>query len=298
MEFQYKTLKRTLFERYGCRVGKICIDGGFTCPNRDGKCGVGGCIFCGERGSGEHITEGTPIRSQVERFLSFPAAERYSLYIAYFQNFTNTYAPPEVLRSRFGEALIDERIRVLDIGTRPDCVDEERADVLADFKTEKLSVWCELGLQTSNDATAALINRGYKSERFTDAVKILRERGIDVVVHMIIGLPNETERDVDATVDFINAHDVSGVKIHSLYVMRGTALEKMYAEGRYTPMAMEYYVSAASRAISRLRPDITLHRVTGDCPRGLLVAPEWTTRKSEVISRINMTVEKMQRETL
>ncbi len=294
MDKRYNTLSAYLREKYGGRLGKICLDGGFTCPNRDGTCGVGGCIFCGERGAGEHIKP-APIREQVRAYLSSPAASKYSGYIAYFQNFTNTYAPPEILRKRYAEALCDPQIRVLAVGTRPDCVDEPRADVLMEF-TSGLDVWCELGLQTASDKTARFINRGYETSRFSDAVNLLHSRGINVVVHIMIGLPSgESEREgadeIFETVRLINSLPVFGVKLHSLYVMRGTRLCGIMERGGYQPLEMDEYVRLAAEAISRLRPDIILHRVTGDCPRSLLAAPDWNTSKSAVIAGIDAYLE-------
>ncbi len=294
MTKRYNTLSAYLRENYGGRLGKICIDGGFSCPNRDGTCGVGGCIFCGERGAGEHIKP-APIGEQVRAYLASPAAAKYGGYIAYFQNFTNTYAPPGVLRERYAEALCDHRIRVLAVGTRPDCVDAERADVLTGFSADR-DVWCELGLQTASDETARFINRGYETARLADAIDILSKRGIKTVIHIIIGLPRarslrEGERELCETIRLINSLPVFGVKIHSLYVMRGTRLCELWERGEYQPFEMDEYVRLAAEAISRLRPDIILHRVTGDCPRPLLAAPDWNTRKSEVISRIDAYLE-------
>ncbi len=294
MEKRYNTLSSELRRRYGSRLGKICIDGGFTCPNRDGTCGTGGCIFCGERGSGEHITPST-IENQVRSYLASPAASKFGGYIAYFQNFTNTYEDPGVLRGRYSEALVDPRIRVLSVGTRPDCVDRERADVLAEFLQGR-DVWCELGLQSASDKTARFINRGYDTARFGNAVDLLRSRGIEVIAHIIIGLPNgvrsrEGERELAETVRLINSLPVSGVKIHSLYVMKQTRLCELYESGGYEPLSLEEYVSLASFAICRLRPDIVLHRVTGDCPRALLAAPSWNAYKTRVISSLDSYLE-------
>lgn len=287
----YYNLSTYLRNIYGHRLGKICIDGGFTCPNRDGTCGVGGCIFCGERGAGEHIVK-DGITAQTRRYLDSPAAGKYAEYIAYFQNFTGTYAPPETLRERYASALIDPRIRVLAVGTRPDCVDGERADVLASFINDRRDVWCELGLQSSSDETARFINRGYETARFVEAVQMLHSRGIKVVAHMIIGLPRaegvrEGEDDVKATVDLLNSLPVFGVKIHSLYVIRGTRLDSLYERGGYEPLTLDEYAALATLAISRLRPDIVLHRITGDCPRGLLAAPDWAADKRAVTDAIN-----------
>lgn len=280
----YRNLSGHLRERYGRKITKICIDGGFTCPNRDGRCGVGGCIYCGERGAGEHIDASVGIRGQVEEHLAHTRDDGRG-FVAYFQNFTNTYAPVDVLRSRYDAALISDRIVALAIGTRPDCIDEEIAELIASYK-ERVDVWVELGLQTASDETARVINRGYKTEVFTRAVEMLHSRGIEVVAHMIIGLPGEGVREADATVDLLNSCRVEGVKLHSMYVSRGTELEQMYLRGEYVPLTEDEYVGTAARCIARLRPEAVLHRITGDCPAGLLVAPMWNGEKDRVIRRI------------
>lgn len=284
---KYNILSPYLRSKYdGMRVGKICIDGGFTCPNRDGTCGIGGCSFCGERGAGEHIDGTASIEAQARAFLASPSAEKAGVYVAYFQNFTNTYASVEVLRERYSAALIDDRIRVLAVGTRPDCIDEERADLLGEF-TRTHDVWCELGLQTSNDETARRFNRGYATSRFTEAVKLLDARGIEIIAHVIIGLPGESAEDVYETIRFVNSHSVKGLKLHSLYVTEGTPLCEMYRRGEYAPMEMEDYIKTAAGAICRVRPDIIFHRVTGDAPHDLLVAPMWNLEKNRVVTLID-----------
>ena len=198
----YNNLSGYLKEKYGKRVRKICIDGGFTCPNRDGKIGTGGCIYCSERGSGEHISAGVEIRAQVMGALASASCD--DRFIAYFQNYTNTYAELGVLRERYDAALIDERIKVLAIGTRPDCIDEEVAALIASYK-EKVDVWVELGLQTASDTTAKIINRGYTNECFERAIGILKAYGIKIIVHMIIGLPGEEGRDALESAKYIGA---------------------------------------------------------------------------------------------
>ena len=284
----YNNLAAYLKAKYGTKVSKICIDGGFGCPNRDGKCGTGGCIYCGERGAGEHIDPKLSIREQVSAQLA--RAGEDSRYIAYFQNFTNTYAPIDVLKERYDSALADERIIALAIGTRPDCVSEDVAELIASYK-ERVDVWVELGLQTASDLTARVINRGYETEVYRRAAQILTSHGIPFVTHMIIGLPGEGQRDIDRTVDLINECGSWGVKIHSIYVMEGTRLAQMYRLGEYTPLSLDEYVSLAARTITRLRPDMTVHRITGDCPDGLLVAPEWNRDKNKVIDLIRKKLE-------
>ena len=279
----YNNLSSYLKERYGKKIKKLCIDGGFSCPNRDGRCGVGGCIFCGERGAGEHIDPTLSIAEQVRTGLERGTGDGY---IAYFQSFTNTYAPPSVLRERYDAALTDERIVALAIGTRPDCIDEEIAALIAEYKS-RLDVWVELGLQTSSDKTAKRINRGYDGDTFERAMEILTRYGIPTVVHLIIGLPGEGDAELADTVDFINRFPLLGVKIHSLYVSEGTRLAEEYRRGEFTPISMDEYVERAVYVITHISPDITVHRLTGDCPKGMLVAPEWNVKKNEIIAAIN-----------
>lgn len=279
----YNNLSGYLRRKYGKRLSKICIDGGFSCPNRDGTCGEGGCIYCGERGAGEHIEPSASICEQVKNALV--EADTDELFIAYFQNFTNTYAPVSVLKERYDAALIDERIKILSIGTRPDCISEEIAELIASYK-EKCDVCVELGLQTANDETADVINRGYHRDTFERAMEILKKYDIPVVIHLIVGLPGESFEDVKETVKYINGFDIFGLKIHSIYVMNGTRLAEMYASGEYTPPTMAEYVDSAVYILTHISPAIVVHRITGDCPRDMLVAPAWNANKHEVINAI------------
>ncbi len=280
----YNNLSSYLKNKYGGRLTKICVDGGFTCPNRDGTVGHGGCIYCSGRGSGDHITEGMPIAEQVRLGLANAGAS--ARFIVYFQNFTNTYETCEALRVRYDAALIDERIAVLAIGTRPDCIDEEKAALIASYK-DRVDVWVELGLQCASDSIAAVINRGYETAVYRRACEILRAAEIPFVTHIMIGLPGESEADVLETVREVNESAPFGVKIHSVYVPCGTELERMYLRGDYIPLTLDEYASRAATAISHLTPDTVLHRITGDCPAGMLVAPMWNADKFAVIEAIN-----------
>ena len=280
----YNNLSGYLKTKYGKRLKKICVDGGFSCPNRDGTKGVGGCIYCSERGSGEHICGSMSIRAQVEKALG--SAKSDDLFIVYFQNFTNTYAPVDVLRSRYDEALIDERIKILAIGTRPDCITEEIAELISSYKN-RVDVWVELGLQTASDETAKEINRGYESSVYTEAVGILRKHKIDTVTHLMIGLPGENDENLRKTVELVNSVGSWGVKIHSVYVPKGTMLAKMFSEGKYVPIDIETYVNRVVYTLTHIAPCVVVHRITGDCPRELLVAPEWNSDKNAVIEKIN-----------
>ena len=270
-------------QKYGRRFQKICIDGGFSCPNRDGTCGVGGCIFCGERGAGEHINPGESIRRQTERALN--NGSRDDIFIAYFQNFTNTHGSLTTLKERYDAALIDERIKVLAIGTRPDCIDKERADLLASYK-DRCEVWVELGLQTVDDEIAEGINRGYKTERFNEAVALLKEREIEVIAHVIFGLPGASKESDAETIDYVARSGVDGVKIHSIYVMKGTNLELTYNEGKYEPPTLEDFVERAVYAVRHLPSNMVIHRLTANCQRDLLVAPTWND-KNLMLDKIN-----------
>lgn len=284
----YNNLSSYLRKKYGEPVGKICIDGGFSCPNRDGTKSVGGCIFCGERGAGEHIDPLTSIRSQVESFLS--RQHKADKYIAYFQNFTNTYAPVHVLKQRYDEALIDPRIVILDVGTRPDCINIQNVNLLADYN-RRYEVWVELGLQTANDTTAQCINRGYNRNAFERAVELLHDAGIQTVVHLIAGLPGETHKDVQETVSYLNNFPIWGIKLHCLYVMQGTELERLYRLGRFVPQSMDDYVQDAVYVLTHINPHVIIHRLTGDCPPNLLVAPEWNKMKNDILRSINESMQ-------
>lgn len=288
----YNNLSGYFREKYGKRLSKICIDGGFDCPNRDGKVGFGGCIYCGERGAGEHIDCTKSIGDQVR--IALADAEEDELFVAYFQNFTNTYATVDVLKERYDAALIDKRIKILAIGTRPDCITEEIAKLIASYK-DRVDVWVELGLQTSSDKTADIINRGYHKEVFKEAMDILNRHGIPVVVHLIVGLPGEGMEEIRQTVEYINGFDIFGLKIHSIYVMEGTRLCQMYKSGEYTPPSQAEYVESVCYILTHISPKIIVHRLTGDCPRDMLVAPNWNKNKSETINNI---VFNLQRENL
>ena len=251
MKHPYYTMNQLMHEHYGQKIRKICIDGGFTCPNRDGTCGTGGCTFCGARGAGEQLDPTKTIREQAETVLSKAAPD--SAWIVYFQNFTNTYAPVSVLRERYDAALIDDRIKVLDIGTRPDCITEDIAALLAEY-AKKYEVWVELGLQTANDATADRINRGYHLPCFLNAVRLLKQYGLPVIVHVILGLPGETRDDVLHTIRTVNSVSADGIKIHSLFIMKDTVLAEQYQAGEFTPISMQTYIDWAIEALTHLSP--------------------------------------------
>ena len=282
---RYKHLNKYLKDKFGERTLKICLDGGFTCPNRDGRVGYGGCAFCSERGSGEHIIADN-ISNQVKNYFTSYKAERANKFIAYFQNFTNTYDSIENLKMKYGAALIDDRIVALAIATRPDCISEDVCKLLKSY-SEKYYVWVELGLQTSNENTGKIINRCYTDEQFSAAVSLLNKYNIDVVTHIMVGLPGENFDDIKNTVNFINNHSIQGLKIHSTYVVKNTRLADMYFNGKYTPISLEYYLDCASYILTHISPDIIIHRVSGDAPKDLLIAPDWNLHKKWIINGLD-----------
>ena len=282
---RYNHLNTYLKDKFGERTLKICVDAGFTCPNRDGTKSVGGCIFCGERGSGEHL-KNIDIADQVKQHLESYRGERANKFIVYFQNFTNTYDTLENLKKKYDSALIDKRIVGIQIATRPDCITEDIVKLISSY-AEKYYVCVELGLQTVNETTAKLINRCYTNEDFIKAVDVLRKYNIDIVTHIMVGLPGESHKDIINSVNFINKLDIQGLKIHSTYVTNDTKLNKMYEEGIYSPISLDYYLDELCYVITHIRKDIILHRISGDAPKDMLVAPSWNSHKKLVLNGID-----------
>lgn len=282
-EERYKHLNKYLKEKFGERTLKICIDGGFTCPNRDGTISTGGCIFCSEKGSGELINYNENISNQITQYFSSYRSERANKFIAYFQNFTNTYDTLANLKTKYDAALIDDRIVGLEIATRPDCINEDIVNLLKSY-SDKYYVCVELGLQTSNENIGNLINRGYNNIQFSEAVYLLNKYNIDVVAHVMVGLPGETFDDIKNTVDFVNIHDIQGIKIHSTYVVKNTVLADMYFNGSYEPISLEYYLQCLTYIITHISPDVVIHRISGDAPKNLLIAPKWNLHKKWVLN--------------
>lgn len=290
MEKRYNRFNDWLKAKFGERTLKICIDGGFTCPNRDGTKGYGGCSFCGERGSGEN-TKRTDVSAQVRDHLASYKAARANKFIAYFQNFSNTYESIDKLKEKYDGALIDDRIVALAVATRPDCITKEVVDLLKSY-LGKYYVYVELGLQTANEEVASKFNRGYSNAEFAQATKMLASCGIDVVAHLMIGLPYEQEGDLTETVNFINSLPVTGVKIHSTYIIKGTELEELYTGGEYEPLTLERYVDGVCYVLAHLKPETVICRITGDAPKDKLVEPKWNARKKPVLNAINKALEK------
>lgn len=282
---RYNHLNDYFKNKFGERTLKICIDGGFTCPNRDGTVSTNGCIFCGNRGSGEHLKP-LDIPSQVQDFFNSYKAFRANKFIVYFQNFTNTYDTIENLKEKYDSALIDDRIVGISIATRPDCITEEICKLLNSYKN-KYEIFVELGLQTSNDKTAKFINRGYDSKTFTKAVELLNKYKIETIVHIMVGLPNENLEDIKNTVNFINHHNIQGLKIHSTYIIENTELCNMYQNGTYKPISLEYYIKIVSYILTHINPKIIIHKISGDAPKNLLVAPSWNSHKKWILNGID-----------
>ena len=280
---RYNKLNKYLKGKFGERTLKICVDGGFTCPNRDGTISTGGCIFCSERGSGEHIKSVNNISEQIQNYFKSYRAERANKFIVYFQNFTNTYDTIQNLKNKYDAALIDNRIVGLSVATRPDCINEDVCKLLHSY-LDKYYVCVELGLQTSNDKIGNIINRGYNSIQFTNAVNLLNKYNIDVVVHLMVGLPTETFDDIKNTVSFINNHKIQGIKIHSTYVVKGTKLANLYQNNQYTPITLEYYLDCVTYILTHISPSIVIHRVSGDAPKDLLLAPDWNLHKKWILN--------------
>ena len=281
---RYNHLNEYLKNKFGERTLKICVDGNFTCPNRDGTLDTTGCIFCSEKGAGELIKfSNLNISNQVRNFLDSYRGKRANKFIVYFQNYTNTYDSLENLKSKYDASLIDDKIVGLSVATRPDCINEDIAKLLLSYM-DKYQVSVELGLQTANDNIGNFLKRHYTSQQFSKAIEILRKYNIEVVAHIMVGLPNETENDIIKTVNFINSHDIQGIKIHSTYIVKNTILEKMYESGEYTPITLEYYLNQLSYIITHVKPNFIIHRITGDAPKDLLIAPEWNSHKKWVLN--------------
>lgn len=285
------TLNQYLRDTFGQKLYKIALDGGFTCPNRDGTIDTRGCIFCSGSGSGEFAGDCTmSITQQIERGKEQVQKKiKNGRYIAYFQAFTNTYAPVGKLRSLYMEAINHKDIAVLSIATRPDCLPDEALDLLCECNQIK-PVWVELGLQTINPSTAAYIRRGYPLPVYDDAVRRLKACGIEVITHVILGLPGESRRDMLDTVSYVGRSHADGIKLQLLHVIRGTDLEKDYRKGKFETLTFESYVELVADCIALLPENMVIHRMTGDGDKRTLVAPMWSTDKKRVLNAIHRAV--------
>ena len=297
---RYYTLNRYLKETFGCKVYKLALDGGMTCPNRDGTLGTRGCIFCGAGGSGEfaqaaehRFTDGSPVWDQIDSAKSRVGKKmKEGKYIAYFQSYTNTYAPVTYLESLFTRAIAPPDVVALSIATRPDCLPPEVLSLFERLKKIK-PVWVELGLQTVHPRTAAYIRRGYETDCYVQAVQDLKAAGVShVITHVILGLPGETAEDMVETVRFAADAGTDGIKLQLLHVLRGTDLAAEYEKGRFQAMGLEEYCESLYRCIEALPPEVVIHRLTGDGPKRLLIAPEWSGDKKRVLNTIIRGMEK------
>lgn len=287
---RYHTLDYELKKIFGEKTIKLSIDGNFTCPNRDGTIGYDGCIFCSERGSGDFTQRGKTIRSQIAEQKQFMSKKwKSNTYIAYFQNYTNTYDTVDNLRKKFYEALSCENIKGIAIATRPDCISDEIADFLEELKS-KTFLWVELGLQSIHDKTAELIRRGYGLEQFNHAIEILKSKNIKTAVHLIMGLPGESKEQMLGSVKYISNLNIWGVKIHMLHILRNTALAEYYEKNPFIILSQEEYVSLICDALELLKEDIVVHRLTGDGKKSDLIEPRWTLDKLRVLSDIDKTL--------
>lgn len=288
---KYKTLSEHYRETFGCKVYKLSIDAGFTCPNRDGTLGTGGCVFCSGDGGGEFAEKGQSISEQLVRAKKrVEQKNKGGKYIAYFQSFTNTYAPVAYLRKLYYEAVTPEYIVGLAIGTRPDCVGPEVIELLKEINQVK-PVSVELGLQTIHPETAAYIRRGYETEVYFDAVRRLKAAELEVVTHIILGLPGETgEMMIQTTRQAVQA-GTDGVKFHLLHVLKGTALEQDHREGRFSCLSLEEYARILKACIGVLPEQVVVHRITGDGAKRNLVAPLWSADKKRVLNDLRKFLE-------
>jgi uncharacterized protein len=283
----YLSLNQYLRSVFGERVQKISLDAGFTCPNRDGTKGRGGCIYCDARGSGNGAYgSGKGIAEQMKEGIKW-ASRRYGArkFIAYFQSFCNTYGPLDRLEAVYTQALVGPEVVGLSIGTRPDCVDKERLELISRLGKGRM-VWMEYGLQSASDATLAGINRKHTVSDFVQAVEISKKYGLLTCAHVIFGLPGEGRREMEDTVRLLANLKVEGVKFHHLYVVENTELNRLYRSGKYKPIAQEDYVQMVAWALANLPEGTVIQRLTGDPPRNELVAPDWSLDKRQTISMI------------
>jgi hypothetical protein len=277
----YYSLDAWFKNEYGGKCRKIALDGGFTCPNRDGTLDTRGCIFCSVGGSGDFAVKPEELHKEIAR-----SEGEYVGYVAYFQAFTNTYAPVERLRELYTAALSEEKVIGISIATRPDCLGEEVIGLLAELKTKfpEQFIWVELGLQTIHESTARYIRRHYALEAFDAACDRLREIGIPCIVHVILGLPGETREMMYQTVSYVNGKKPFGVKLQLLHVLERTELAGDYAAGRFRTLTMEEYVDIVIGCLERLDERIVIHRLTGDGDKNSLLAPEWSAHKMTVLN--------------
>ena len=284
----YYSFDYMLKERFSEKIYKTALNGGMTCPNRDGTLGPRGCIFCSQGGSGDFAGDRRDsitlqIDKQAEKLFQKRNA---SAFIAYFQAYTNTYAPVDYLKEIYTEAIRHPLVAAVSIGTRPDCLGPEVLDLLEELNRIK-PVWIELGLQTIHEQTAEYIRRGYPLSCFEEAVKFLHQRGLEVIVHTILGLPGESRRDILETMEYLNRQKIQGIKLQLLHVLKGTDLAQDYLDGKFSVYTMEEYLDTVIDCLEHLSPDIVIHRLTGDGPKDLLIAPLWSSKKRTVLNALH-----------
>ncbi len=294
---RYYALNDYLQDTFGEKVYKIALNGGFTCPNRDGTLDTRGCIFCSGAGSGEFAGRSEDsITAQIEQGKErIKKKIKNGKYIAYFQAFTNTYAPVQRLRALYEEAVSHPDIAVLSVATRPDCLSQEVVALLQEMNRRK-PVWVELGLQTIHEKTAEYIRRGYPLSVYDGAVKALKEIGVQVIVHVILGLPGETEEEMKETVSYVGKSGADGIKLQLLHVMKGTDLERAYREGNCRVMEAEEYVRLVADCIALLPERMVIHRMTGDGDKKTLIAPKWSMDKKRVLNALQKAIREKERE--
>ena len=296
----YLSFNDAMRARFGTKVYRLSLQSGCTCPNRDGTIGTGGCTFCSEGGSGDFAAPLLPIGEQIEEArkrvdakISASIAPQDRRYIAYFQSYTNTYGDPERLRRVYSEALQHPQIVALDLGTRPDCLPLEMIAMLRDLRTEYgKPVWIELGLQTIHEKTAGRINRGYKLEVFEDAYRRLKDEGFEVIVHVILGLPGEAREDMLETVRYLSllTPALDGIKLQLLHILKGTELAREYEADPFPLFTLDSYCDLVVDCLRLLPPETVVHRLTGDGPKRLLIAPQWSADKKRVLNTLNRKI--------
>lgn len=284
----YHSLDYMLRERFGEKVYKVALNGGMTCPNRDGTLGNRGCIFCSAGGSGDFAASSQiPITGQIQQQIEAIRQKRpVNKFIAYFQAYTNTYAPTAYLRKIFTEAISHPAVAAISIGTRPDCLGDDVLELLDELNQIK-PVWVELGLQTMHEKTASYIRRGYPLSCFEEAVNQLHQRNLDCIVHTILGLPGEDTQAVLKTIDYLNSFPIQGIKLQLLHILKGTDLATDYLAGKFQVLSQEEYIQLVIACLTHLRPEIVIHRLTGDGPKNLLIAPLWSSAKRTVLNNLH-----------
>jgi radical SAM protein (TIGR01212 family) len=292
---RYNDFKSYLIKKFGEKVYKVTIDAGFSCPNRDGTKGYGGCIYCNSKGSKHRKNNKliTPIETQIQQGKEFYKKTRKAKkFLAYFQTYTNTYSDTETLKKIYSIPLNDKEIVGISIGTRPDCVDKEKIEIIQNLLNQKEEVWIEYGLQTVHSKTLQFINRGHTLDEFENAIEITKDKGIKICVHIIVGLPYETEEMMIQTAKYVAKLPVHGIKIHSLMLLKGTVMEKIYEKKPFRFLTMEEYVNITADILEILPEHMIIQRLTGDGYKDIFIAPDWCRNKLKVLNAINQELKR------